>query len=371
MYSSNDFEGIPDIKFEEEVNGDKVAARGEQSGVIYIDLEELLGKTPTEVVSILVHESVHSEKITQSSGSKLTEEIFVKDKESQVADKFKEEKEGLSEKEQKEQEEYLAKLDKENEGLREYSDNLEADSFSEEVEGHGGSDLYVQGAQLGYTGDKLESWVNSKRLEQAQVAIKNGATKEQTIALLKTLWDLGPGGNITGLVEAVYGKDLATKEELDLLTRLLSVVGAAEFAKGGKLTREVVEKAIKNDKELQALSKKTGIDINIQLFGGKVDGNSYVNLASEKRTQHILFGDAKGGGHIWPGAPGKSAFPKDWSPDKIMNEVSDLVTDPNIKWNKNKVVKGIQRYEIIGVKDGVKIKIITDGKDIVTAYPIK
>ena len=31
----------------------------------------------------------------------------------------KEEKEGLSEKEQKEQEEYLAKLDKENEGLRE------------------------------------------------------------------------------------------------------------------------------------------------------------------------------------------------------------------------------------------------------------
>lgn len=100
MYSSNDFEGIPDIKFEEEVNGDKVAARGEQTGVIYINLEELLGKTPTEVVSILVHESVHSEKITQSSGSKLTEEIFVKDKESQVADKFKEENEGLSEKEQ-------------------------------------------------------------------------------------------------------------------------------------------------------------------------------------------------------------------------------------------------------------------------------
>lgn len=360
MYSSNDFEGIPDIKFEKVVNGEDVAARGEQTGVIYINIEELLGKSLTEVVSILAHEAVHSEKITQSSGSKLTEEIFVKDKESQVADKFKEE-----------QEEYLAKLKEENKELLEYSEKLDANFFNEDVEGHGGSDLYVQGAQLGYTGDKLESWVNSKRLEQAQVAIKNGATKEQTIALLKTLWDLGPGGNITGLVEAVYGKDLATKEELDLLTRLLSVVGAAEFAKGGKLTREVVEKAIKNDKELQALSKKTGIDLNLQLFGGKVDGNSYVNLASEKRTQHILFGDAKGGGHIWPGAPGKSAFPKDWSPDKIMNEVSDLVTDPNIKWNKNKVVKGIQRYEIIGVKDGVKIKIITDGKDIVTAYPIK
>ncbi|WP_342591530.1 MULTISPECIES: EndoU domain-containing protein [Clostridium] len=99
--------------------------------------------------------------------------------------------------------------------------------------------------------------------------------------------------------------------------------------------------------------------------------SKYVNLASEGRTKHILFGDKTGGGHIWPGAPGKTAFPKGWSADKIMHEVSDIVTDPTLKRTENRVIKGIQRYEVIGVRDGVKIKTITDGKDIITAYPIK
>ena len=55
-----------------------------------------------------------------------------------------------------------------------------------------------------------------------------------------------------------------------------------------------------------------------------------VNLASPDRTAHILQGDATGGGHLWPGAPGKSVFPQDWSPSKIMNDVSDIATDPSI-----------------------------------------
>lgn len=35
-----------------------------------------------------------------------------------------------------------------------------------------------------------------------------------------------------------------------------------------------------------------------------------VNLASEGRTSHILQGDATGGGHLWPGAAGKTSFPQ-------------------------------------------------------------
>jgi len=54
-----------------------------------------------------------------------------------------------------------------------------------------------------------------------------------------------------------------------------------------------------------------------------------------------------------------------------MNEVSDIVTDPNLKWEKNRAVKGVQRYEVTGTREGVKIKVVTDGKDIITAFPVK
>lgn len=54
-----------------------------------------------------------------------------------------------------------------------------------------------------------------------------------------------------------------------------------------------------------------------------------------------------------------------------MHEVSDIVTDPALKWEKNRVIKGVQRYEVTGVRNGTKIKVITDGKDIITAYPVK
>jgi len=31
----------------------------------------------------------------------------------------------------------------------------------------------------------------------------------------------------------------------------------------------------------------------------------------------------------------------------------------------------IQRYDVTGVGDGVTIRVITDGKDIITAYPMR
>lgn len=99
-------------------------------------------------------------------------------------------------------------------------------------------------------------------------------------------------------------------------------------------------------------------------------GNDLVNVASDFRTNHILYGDKTGGGHLWPGKSGKSVFPEAWDADTVMHNVSDIVTDPNIAWQKGRVIKGVQRYEVIGVRDGVKVKVITDGKDIITAFPI-
>lgn len=75
-------------------------------------------------------------------------------------------------------------------------------------------------------------------------------------------------------------------------------------------------------------------------------------------------------GHIWPGATNKTPFSKEWEADKIMNNVSDIVTNPSLQWVENRAVKGVQRYEVVGIRDGVKIKIITDGRDIITAFPV-
>lgn len=99
--------------------------------------------------------------------------------------------------------------------------------------------------------------------------------------------------------------------------------------------------------------------------------DEFVNLASPNRTTHILYGDKTGGGHLWPGQPGKSVFPESWSADKVMHNISDIATDPNLTWQKGRVVQGVQRYEVTGVRDSVQVKVVTDGTDIITAYPIK
>jgi hypothetical protein len=56
------------------------------------------------------------------------------------------------------------------------------------------------------------------------------------------------------------------------------------------------------------------------------------NLASDTRTTHILYGDATGGGHLWPGGLGKTPFPQTWDGNKVMKTVSEIATDPNLSW---------------------------------------
>jgi filamentous hemagglutinin len=98
-------------------------------------------------------------------------------------------------------------------------------------------------------------------------------------------------------------------------------------------------------------------------------GSDDVNLASPDRTNHILNGDATGGGHLWPGGPGKSAFPADWSASQIMNTVSDIATDPTIP----ETVQSNGRIVKEGTSNGVNIRVVIEppskGGGIVTAFP--
>ena len=75
-----------------------------------------------------------------------------------------------------------------------------------------------------------------------------------------------------------------------------------------------------------------------------------MNLASEALTQHILYGDETGGGHLWPGLAGKTPFPEDWSGAQVMHAVSDVATSPESSWT----VQG-SRAVIFGNYDGVDI----------------
>ena len=84
---------------------------------------------------------------------------------------------------------------------------------------------------------------------------------------------------------------------------------------------------------------------------------------------------------MWPGAPGKSAFPHSWDADTIMGHVSDLSTDPAATWVQQTGKAGATltkngapvRFLVEGVRDGVCMVCIVEpyagGEGIITAFP--
>ncbi|MER7748479.1 polymorphic toxin-type HINT domain-containing protein [Streptomyces bacillaris] len=100
-------------------------------------------------------------------------------------------------------------------------------------------------------------------------------------------------------------------------------------------------------------------------------------LIGDERSDHILDG------HRYPGAPGKDAFPKDWSDDKILDSVADVVTSPKSQrvWYKGSAVhaertlktrKGEPAVQnVIGTVGGVRILVRYEpltGR-VLTAFP--
>ncbi|WP_219819464.1 EndoU domain-containing protein [Xanthomonas bromi] len=106
-------------------------------------------------------------------------------------------------------------------------------------------------------------------------------------------------------------------------------------------------------------------------FSGLVkDAEEHVSLLDPKATTHILGGDGptSGGHRFGVGKPGKSEFPSSWSDSKVEHAISDVATDPSVKWSvpdKRGYVPGA------ATRDGVDIKVVYDTKNgkIVTGYP--
>ena len=121
-------------------------------------------------------------------------------------------------------------------------------------------------------------------------------------------------------------------------------------------------------------------------FTLRLESKSYVNLASASRTNHILYGEGPGrGGHLWPGQAGKSPFPRGWSAQRIMDEVSDIATDPKLQWVRPDGKTELRynsgapaRFRVVDpatgdlpVRDGVSVRVVVEpaGEGIITAFP--
>lgn len=95
---------------------------------------------------------------------------------------------------------------------------------------------------------------------------------------------------------------------------------------------------------------------------------------------HIISGNKTGGGHKWPGNPGKTVFPHDWDTDKILDVVADVATDPNSSWTWQKGAPGslftnkgkLSRVRIEGVREGINVRVIFEPatQRFVTAFPV-
>jgi hypothetical protein len=68
-----------------------------------------------------------------------------------------------------------------------------------------------------------------------------------------------------------------------------------------------------------------------------------------------------------------------WSNDKIMHEVSDIASDPSLKWVQQGGRAGAElyrsgaplRYAVEGVRDGVKMRAVIEpgAEGIITEFP--
>ena len=105
----------------------------------------------------------------------------------------------------------------------------------------------------------------------------------------------------------------------------------------------------------------------------------YVNLTTPSAESHILFGEVYnhggktiyGGGHLFPGLPGKTPFPRDWGRDKILHNISDVATDPGAVLKVSR--HNTSRTVIEGERENVLIRVVVDREKekIVTGFPIK
>lgn len=88
-----------------------------------------------------------------------------------------------------------------------------------------------------------------------------------------------------------------------------------------------------------------------------------------KARAHILYGDARGGGHLH-GAdkPCKSEFPARWNAAKVISHVEAIAANDNAVWRPQRNGYSVTEEMV----EDVKVRVVIDrarGR-VVTAYPV-
>ena len=114
---------------------------------------------------------------------------------------------------------------------------------------------------------------------------------------------------------------------------------------------------------LDAASRRT-VEIEAAVFGNLPRG------IDRNGAAHILWGDRPGsGGHLWPGNPGKTPFPPDWSEGKIIDTAGEIFADPKTVWRLSDDRKA---WLAEVTRQGVDVRVVIDSarQRVVSAYPI-
>jgi hypothetical protein len=182
-------------------------------------------------------------------------------------------------------------------------------------------------------------------------------------------------------IEAVFEGDPTAMAEM--AANVLPFTRAGKyFVKVGDKVQEVTKVAY--DKVADTIKRiEVKVDTNtLGMNGGNVKvglkpkdniNNSSsiddLSLLDDKSKKHILDGDnTKSGGHRYgTGNPGKTEFPESWSDQKIKNIISDIATDPNVKWKLESNGYKVTTKSV----EGIDVKVIFDPKKdrIVSSYP--
>lgn len=100
-----------------------------------------------------------------------------------------------------------------------------------------------------------------------------------------------------------------------------------------------------------------------------IAANDNTPALSEQRQQHILYGDARGGGHLHGiGKPCKSEFPAGWSANDIIDTTKLIAANDNIDWRQGDNGYYVGEQSV----NGVRVRVVLDRErdDIITAYPL-
>ena len=92
-------------------------------------------------------------------------------------------------------------------------------------------------------------------------------------------------------------------------------------------------------------------------------------VITAERRGHILYGDAKGGGHLYGvNRPCKSEFPASWDAAEIIQTVRQIAANDNLSWQQQN--NGYYVAEDEHKSIDVRVVLGPQQTKVITAYPV-